>query len=325
VLGWLGFKSDNSRYGPVQFSIILAKSGGSSRVISIGVLQAKCFFALFCVVIILVAIGSAYEIYHHYAIKDQIVQLEKTKTKIELVTLEQDQRQQQDHETIAAYQDQRQQKEHETIAAYQDLANRMKSLESKLQRIHRHDEVKISMKNHGVQETEALTGMGGAMTDLTGETLRDWLLHYGDRHLNRLQTKLDSAASIPSGYPVDMADAKITSHFGIRSNPFDNLGSEFHNGLDFAAQTGTKVYAAADGVVINASPMGGLGNAVKINHGHDYGTAYGHLSKILVQNGSTVKIGDLIGLVGSTGRSTGPHLHYIVYFKEQAIDPLPYV
>jgi len=311
VFRWLEVKSDNSRHGPIKFSIILAKSGGNSRVISIGALKAKYFFAMFSVVIILIASGLAYGIHSHYAIKTQIVELEKAKTNNALIWLEQEQHLQH---------------EHETIAAYQELANRMKSLESKLQRIHKREgDVKMSMKKLSPQETEALTGMGGEMTTLKGEALKDWILHYGDRQLNRFQTALDSAATIPNGYPIDMTDAKITSHFGIRSNPFDDLDNEFHNGLDFAAETGTKVYAAADGVVINASPMGSLGNAVKINHGHDYGTAYGHLSKILIQNGSTVKTGDLIGLVGSTGRSTGPHLHYIVYFKEQAIDPLPYI
>ena len=103
----------------------------------------------------------------------------------------------------------------------------------------------------------------------------------------------------------------ITSPFGWRSNPFGG-SPEFHPGLDIAAPTGTTVTAAAAGTVIMAQWYGGYGNYILIDHGGGYSTGYGHLSAIYVSNGQSVTRGQAIGAVGSTGQSTGPHLHFEV-------------
>ncbi|MBV8531761.1 MAG: peptidoglycan DD-metalloendopeptidase family protein [Candidatus Eremiobacteraeota bacterium] len=114
----------------------------------------------------------------------------------------------------------------------------------------------------------------------------------------------------------------ITSPFGWRSNPFGG-GPEFHQGLDIAAPTGTTVMAAAAGTVIMAQWYGGYGNYVLIDHGGGYSTGYGHLSAIFVSTGQTVARGQAIGAVGSTGESTGPHLHFEIRIAGKPVDPAP--
>lgn len=114
----------------------------------------------------------------------------------------------------------------------------------------------------------------------------------------------------------------ITSPFGWRSNPFGGA-PEFHQGLDIAAPTGTTVTAAAGGTVIMAQWYGGYGNYILIDHGGGYSTGYGHLSAIYVSNGQAVKRGQAIGAVGSTGASTGPHLHFEVRIDGKPVDPAP--
>lgn len=114
----------------------------------------------------------------------------------------------------------------------------------------------------------------------------------------------------------------ITSPFGWRSNPFGG-SPEFHQGLDIAAPSGTTVTAAAAGTVIMAQWYGGYGNYVLIDHGGGYSTGYGHLSAIYVANGQTVQRGQAIGAVGSTGQSTGPHLHFEIRIAGKPVDPAP--
>jgi murein DD-endopeptidase MepM/ murein hydrolase activator NlpD len=114
----------------------------------------------------------------------------------------------------------------------------------------------------------------------------------------------------------------ITSPFGWRSNPFGGA-PEFHQGLDIAAPTGTTVTAAAAGTVIMAQWYGGYGNYILIDHGGGYSTGYGHLSAIYVSTGQTVQRGQAIGAVGSTGQSTGPHLHFEVRIAGKPVDPAP--
>jgi murein DD-endopeptidase MepM/ murein hydrolase activator NlpD len=114
----------------------------------------------------------------------------------------------------------------------------------------------------------------------------------------------------------------ITSPFGWRSNPFGG-GPEFHQGLDIAAPMGTTVTAAAGGTVIMAQWYGGYGNYILIDHGGGYSTGYGHLSAIYVSTGQTVQRGQAIGAVGSTGQSTGPHLHFEVRIAGKPVDPAP--
>lgn len=133
----------------------------------------------------------------------------------------------------------------------------------------------------------------------------------------------DKLARIPSIMPIDIKDYTMSSGYGYRSDPIYGT-TAFHAGLDFAASMGTPVFATADGVVDVAGWKGGYGNCIEISHGYNYTTLYGHLSEILVTPGKNVKRGELIGKVGSTGKSTGPHLHYEVRFKDEPQNPVNY-
>lgn len=138
------------------------------------------------------------------------------------------------------------------------------------------------------------------------------------------QVAQNAAQFVPTGLPL-LAEARLTSTFGYRSNPFGGIAYEFHNGVDLAAPEGTPVYATAAGTVseMGWNPIFGL--MVLIDHGNGLHTLYGHLSSTYVEKGQQVEQSGLIGTVGSTGRSTGPHLHYSVYRYGVAVDPLPYI
>ena len=126
-------------------------------------------------------------------------------------------------------------------------------------------------------------------------------------------------ALVPYRKPV-IGEIEFTSGFGIRSDPF--LGRPaMHTGLDFRAATGDPVRATANGKVVSSGWAGGYGRMVEVDHGNGLSTRYGHLSEINVKVGDTVRIGQVIGTVGSTGRSTGPHLHYETRIDGEAVDP----
>jgi murein DD-endopeptidase MepM/ murein hydrolase activator NlpD len=147
-----------------------------------------------------------------------------------------------------------------------------------------------------------------------------------DRELYRINVTRAQAdkltrtlAQVPYRKPV-IGEVEFTSGFGIRSDPF--LGRPaMHTGLDFRAQMGDPVRATANGKVVNSGWSGGYGRMVEIDHGNGLSTRYGHLSQIDVKVGDIIKIGQVIGEVGSTGRSTGPHLHYETRIDGEAVDP----
>ena len=126
----------------------------------------------------------------------------------------------------------------------------------------------------------------------------------------------------PEGRPV--STGYISSGFGQRVDPFTG-GGEFHEGIDFAAPEGTQVRAVAAGIVTWAGPRGGYGNMVQIDHGNGYATRYGHADKVLVHVGETVNRGDVLALVGDTGRSTGPHVHFEVLRNGHEVNPARFV
>jgi murein DD-endopeptidase MepM/ murein hydrolase activator NlpD len=126
-------------------------------------------------------------------------------------------------------------------------------------------------------------------------------------------------ALVPYRKPV-IGEVEFTSGFGVRSDPF--LGRPaMHTGLDFRAASGDPVRATANGKVVSSGWAGGYGRMVEIDHGNGLSTRYGHLSEIGVRVGDSIKIGQVIGAVGSTGRSTGPHLHYETRIEGEAVDP----
>jgi murein DD-endopeptidase MepM/ murein hydrolase activator NlpD len=126
----------------------------------------------------------------------------------------------------------------------------------------------------------------------------------------------------PTIWPVD---GKLEGGFGGRRNPFGGPGWEFHTGQDIEAPMGADVIAGASGRVAYSGWMNGYGQLVIVDHGGGLSTRYGHLSQIEVEVGQQVARGELVGKVGSTGRSTGPHLHYEVRINDQAVNPLQYL
>lgn len=138
----------------------------------------------------------------------------------------------------------------------------------------------------------------------------------------RLEQLQQGIVAIPSQRPVDAVT--FTSGFGVRSDPFRG-GAAMHAGVDIPGPLGTSIYATADGIVGRAQWANGYGNLVEIDHGKGIQTRYGHLSQILVQPGTRVTRGQLIAKMGSTGRSTGSHLHYEVRLDGHAVNPMPFL
>jgi murein DD-endopeptidase MepM/ murein hydrolase activator NlpD len=140
--------------------------------------------------------------------------------------------------------------------------------------------------------------------------------------IGQLETRPPERGS--TGLPVELSPplpgARTTSPFGVRKDPISGLQAA-HHGLDFAASGGASIEASAPGVVIAAGPRGSYGLAVEIDHGHGITTLYGHASHVLVQPGERVERGDPVALLGDTGRSTGPHLHFEVRADGHPLNP----
>ena len=128
-------------------------------------------------------------------------------------------------------------------------------------------------------------------------------------------------ASTPSIWPVR---GYLSAGFGNRKDPFTGQ-RDFHSGIDISTPIGTRIFAPADGVVLSAAVQGAYGNSLMMDHGFGVVTRYGHLDAYAVRPGQRVRRGDLIGFVGNTGRSTGPHLHYEVWVRDQAQNPIHFI
>ncbi len=185
------------------------------------------------------------------------------------------------------------------------LISKLKSLEEKLMSIEDY------LSKRGFVKNSLPVGGGRIQSNVYDSSYLQFL----DERTDYL---LSSIREIPLGYPVY---GRITSALGWRKNPFGR-GYEFHSGIDIEAPSGSKVFATAEGIVDFAGWYADYGKTVIIRHPSGYRTLYGHLSQIDVKEGQKVKAGDVVGRVGSTGRSTGPHLHYEVIKDKRTLDPL---
>jgi murein DD-endopeptidase MepM/ murein hydrolase activator NlpD len=156
--------------------------------------------------------------------------------------------------------------------------------------------------------------------DQTTLAAKQQVLNFEDL-IKHLDKKRNLLASTPSIRPVD---GWITSKFGYRKSPFTGKKS-FHSGLDISNKSGTKIISTANGKVSYAAPKIHFGNLIIIDHGYGRVTKYGHLKKILVKKGQKVKRGEVIALLGNTGKSTGPHVHYEVRINGAPANPLKYI
>jgi len=183
---------------------------------------------------------------------------------------------------------------------------------------------KLAEKSGVVQNETVFPGTGGPALPLDAEGLATL-----EEKMSRLETQMRAHETLlrergytPTIWPVL---GKLESGFGGRRNPFGGSGYEFHSGQDIEAPPGTPVVAGASGTVAFVGWQNGYGQLVVVDHGGGLSTRYGHLSHIDVELGQTVKRGEFVGRVGSTGRSTGPHLHYEVRINDEPVNPLQYL
>jgi len=197
-----------------------------------------------------------------------------------------------------------------------DLSNRVEAVEDTSR--------KLAEKSGVVNQEPALPGTGGPSLPLDRNSLAalEGKMNLLERNIKASEDVLRERGYTPSMWPVV---GKLESGFGGRRNPFGGRGYEFHTGQDIDAQTGDPVVAGARGTVAFAGVQNGYGNLVVIDHGGGLTSRYGHLSHIDVTQGQTVERGQFIGKVGSTGRSTGPHLHYEIRINDEPVDPLQYL
>jgi murein DD-endopeptidase MepM/ murein hydrolase activator NlpD len=202
------------------------------------------------------------------------------------------------------------------VASLGSLASEVSSLyglRSELSHALTHDGFTDEQVANSIDELHALreSALSGAATigigfgEMPNATTADWL---------RL-------AAAPNIWPVA---GSLTGSFGERNDPFNGEGA-FHMGVDIDANYGEPVVAPADGVVAFADFQGGYGRLVEVRHGQDYSTRFGHLSNIAVVRGQSVRRGEILGYVGQSGRSTGPHLHYEVRIRNVPVNPYKYL
>ncbi|MEO0329095.1 MAG: M23 family metallopeptidase [Pseudomonadota bacterium] len=177
-----------------------------------------------------------------------------------------------------------------------------------------------TLKSFGVspKKIDVQHNVGGPFVPLDSEITFENHLEALEESLFMYDTAKDTANGVPLGRPLK--GGQVSSRYGKRKDPF-NGRIAMHGGIDFRASRGTPVLASGDGKIVKAGRNGGYGKVVEIRHSNGYTSRYAHLSRISVKNGQKVKSGQIIGKVGSTGRSTGPHLHYEVRRNDKTHDP----
>lgn len=180
---------------------------------------------------------------------------------------------------------------------------------------------KLYIDNDNSKRSTQLTKIDESLTQISKE-IQSEVISYENltEILKEKKQKLDATPTIA---PLK-DNAYISSPYGKRIDPFTGRIS-MHDGIDFAARIGTPIYATADGKVKYARYIGGYGYTIKINHSFGYSTIFGHMSKMKAKKGQNVKRGDLIGYIGNTGRSTGPHLHYEIRYNKRPVNPSKYM
>ncbi len=227
---------------------------------------------------------------------------------------------------------------------YRQLRDRIKSIQQQMEELEKRDNdvYRAIFEANPIPDSARAKEMATQLEIMSVEKLKDnQLVSAIDVTLKNLTSRIEAQkrsyeevdklvknkeellSRTPAIQPVSNKDLnRIASGFGYRIDPVYKT-TKFHSGLDFAAPQGTPIYATADGTISTAGNSGnGYGNHVIINHSYGYETLYGHMVRVKVRNGQTVKRGEVIGWVGSTGKSTGPHCHYEVHKNGSKIDPI---
>ena len=234
------------------------------------------------------------------------------------------------------------------VAHYNQLRTEQAQLKdrySRLEQVAKERDIQVASLGSLASEVSALYGLKSdpAMVAASTEQIQEAQVHSSLDQLYALKhTALSGAASVgislgltknsttadwiransaPNLWPVE---GQVTASFGERIDPFNGEGA-FHSGVDISANVGSAVIAPADGAVTFADFLGGYGRAIMVDHGHGISTRYGHLSSFAVTAGQYVHRGDTIGYVGTSGRTTGPHLHYEVRINDVPVNPYKYL
>jgi murein DD-endopeptidase MepM/ murein hydrolase activator NlpD len=211
-----------------------------------------------------------------------------------------------------------------------DVFEKLKVISSKEVDKLRHifNEINVPLKNHGLYFNPMANkkeSQGGvyipAKTGLDDKRINDTITAIY-KNVDDFEYYKAVIAKLPLGKPV--WSYWVTSQYGTRSDPFKKSKAT-HKGVDLASRTGTKIQIKAPGKVTKADYANGYGNVIVVDHGNGFETKYAHLNKIYVKKGQKVKYNEVIGEVGSTGRSTGPHLHYEVVYRGVSINPMPFI
>lgn len=197
----------------------------------------------------------------------------------------------------------------------EEEARKLAQMKEKLQALERAlFDLHSYLKERGIRLEKSKATGGGSVYEPLYEDRLDALLQFANKTYQTLR-------ETPIGYPVK---GNITSTFGWRKNPFGR-GYEFHTGIDIEAPYGTPVLATADGKVVFVGNLPDYGKTVIVKHPSGYSTLYAHLSSMEIKEGQFIKAGQILGRVGSTGRSTGPHLHYEVILENKTLDPMKFL
>ena len=199
------------------------------------------------------------------------------------------------------------------------LKNRVDAIEDTSKRLS-----EISGVSRAEEDTGVAHGAGGPFVKMDEAAIAELEKRAAvlEQQMQVFAGALRERARVPSIWPVE---GELTDSYGARRNPFGGAVSEFHSGQDIATVWGSAVVATGDGVVTFAGAQSGYGNVVIIDHGNGLTTRYGHLSKVEATEGQEIRRGETLGRVGSTGRSTGPHLHYEVRINDTAVSPRRYL
>ncbi len=211
-----------------------------------------------------------------------------------------------------------------------DVFEKLKVISSKEVDKLRHifNEINVPLKNHGLYFNPMANkkeSQGGvyipAKTGLDDKRINDTITAIY-KNVDDFEYYKAVMAKLPLGKPV--WSYWVTSQYGTRSDPFKKSKAT-HKGVDLASRTGTKIQIKAPGKVTKADYANGYGNVIVVDHGNGFETKYAHLNKMYVKKGQSVKYNEVIGEVGSTGRSTGPHLHYEVVYRGVSVNPMPFI
>lgn len=212
------------------------------------------------------------------------------------------------------------------IKENQELRKTLRELSQKLDIMYHRQRVLASVLNVPLYDISSKNfAIGGQIRDGDIDKITSYA-KFQEEVLKDLEIKAKLLNEKLRYFPsIPPAKGIFSSGFGIRRDPFTG-GLEFHKGIDISAPEGTPIVATADGIVEEAGwNSGGYGNQVVINHGNGIKTRYAHMSKVLVREGQRVKRGQVIGLIGNTGKSVAPHVHYEVYLNENPVNPIRYI